>query len=267
MAAQMPEKNSKQTIPGKTDPKRSDYITNKVLLVFSGCLLGVLGLMFLNNVLGYSVYWEIGLVAIGVMRIVGVVLAVIGVLLVLREKKRGFDMSYRVFKGSTLVVFGVALAIVFSIVDYNAVTGIHFLYVALPAYAFAYLIYHSYQPEFFIIAMDCAAAAGAIAASQTTVGEGYEKILLAGVLVLYVLQIIGVAKVKSDLGRIRLGDKRRYVFDFSRNAYVMMFLTPVIMGAVSAAGLMMTGRVPFGCMVAAGAYFFITAVYYTVKLV
>ena len=53
MAAQMPEKNSKQTIPGKTDPKRSDYITNKVLLVFSGCLLGVLGLMFLNNVLGY----------------------------------------------------------------------------------------------------------------------------------------------------------------------------------------------------------------------
>ena len=152
MAAQMPEKNSKQTIPGKTDPKRSDYITNKVLLVFSGCLLGVLGLMFLNNVLGYSVYWEIGLAAIGVMRIVGVVLAVIGVLLVLREKKRGFDMSYRVFKGSTLVVFGVALAIVFSIVDYNAVTGIHFLYVALPAYAFAYLIYHSYQPEFFIIA-------------------------------------------------------------------------------------------------------------------
>ena len=115
--------------------------------------------------------------------------------------------------------------------------------------------------------MDCAAAAGAIAASQTTVGEGYEKVLLAGVLVLYVLQIIGVAKVKSDLGRIRLGDKRRYVFDFSRNAYVMMFLTPVIMGAVSAAGLMMTGRVPFGCMVAAGAYFFITAVYYTVKLV
>ena len=58
MAAQMPEKNSKQTIPGKTDPKRSDYITNKVLLVFSGCLLGVLGQMFLNNVQGYSVYWR-----------------------------------------------------------------------------------------------------------------------------------------------------------------------------------------------------------------
>ena len=32
----MPEKNNKQTIPGQTDHRRSDYITNKVLLVFSG---------------------------------------------------------------------------------------------------------------------------------------------------------------------------------------------------------------------------------------
>lgn len=267
MAAQMPEKNSKQTIPGKADTRRSDYITNKVLLVFSGCLLGVLGLMFLNNVLGYSLYWQIGLTAIQILRVVGIVFAVIGLIIMLVERKRGIDKSYRVLKGSTLLVFGIALAVVFSIVGYNAVSGIHFLYVALPAYAFAYLIYHSYQPEFFMIAMDCAAAAGAIAISQTATGEGYEKPLLAVVLVLFILQIIGVAKVKSDLGRIHLGHKRRYVFDFSRNAYIMMFLTPVIMAVVAAAGLMMDGRMPFGCMVAAGAYFFITAVYYTVKLV
>ena len=137
----------------------------------------------------------------------------------------------------------------------------------MPAFAFAYLIYHSYQPEFFLIAMDCALAAGAVGLGQTTFGAAYHVPLLILAVVLYVLQIIGVAKVKSDLGRIHLGTWRRYVFDFSGNAYLMMFLTPVLMAAVAAAGLLVGGRVPVACMVAAGAYFFVTAVYYTVKLV
>lgn len=267
MAAQMPEKNNKQTIPGQTDPRRSDYITNKVLLVFSGCLLGVFGLMFLNNVLCYSVHWEAGLLAIQVLRIVGVVLAVAGAVVMLVQRKRSASLAYRVFKGSTLLILGLALAVIFSVVAWNPGSGIKLMYVALPAFAFAYLIYHSYQPEFFLIAMDCALAAGAVGLGQTTFGAAYHVPLLILAVVLYVLQIIGVAKVKSDLGRIHLGTWRRYVFDFSGNAYLMMFLTPVLMAVVAAAGLLVGGRVPVACMVAAGAYFFVTAVYYTVKLV
>src|SRR5699024_8865783 len=139
----------KQTIPGQTDPRRSDYITNKVLLVFSGCLLGVFGLMFLNNVLGYSVHWEAGLLAIQVLRIVGVVLAVAGAVVMLVQRKRSASLAYRVFKGSTLLILGLALAVIFSVVAWNPGSGIKLMYVALPAFAFAYLIYHSYQPEFF----------------------------------------------------------------------------------------------------------------------
>lgn len=267
MAAQMPEKNSKQTMPGKADTRKSDYITNKVLLVFSGCLLGVLGLMFLNNVLSYSVHWAIGLQAVQVLRVVGVVLAAAGVVVMLREHKRGFDLSYRVFKGSTLLVFGLALIVIFSIVSWNTTSGIKFLYVALPAFAFAYLIYHSYQPEFFIIALDCAAGAGAVALGQTAHGERYKMPILVLTLVVFVVQLVCVAKVKSDLGRIHLGKKRKYVFDFSNNAYLMMFLTPVVMAVIAVVGLTLTGRVPLVSMITAGAYFFVTAVYYTVKLV
>lgn len=267
MADQMPEKNNKQTMPGKADTKRSEYITNKVLLVFSGCLLGVLGLMFLNNVLGYSTHWQAALTAIEVLRVVGVVLAVVGVIIMLREKKRGFDLTYRVFKGSTLLVFGLALAAVFSVVSVNAVSGIRLLYVVLPAFAFAYLIYHSYQPEFFIISMDCALAAGAVALGQSATGAAYRKYVLVLLLAAYVVQIVCVAKVRSDRGRVRLSSKHRYLFDFSNNAYLMMFVTPVLMAAAACAGLLMGGRAPIICMVAAGAYFFITAVYYTVKLV
>lgn len=267
LAAQMPEKKNTQTTRGKNDSRRSDYITNKVLLVFSGCLLGVLGLMFLNNVLNYSVYWYIGLQAIAVLRMVGPVLTVIGIAIMLYQRKRGIDLTYRVFKGSTLAVFGVAVAAVFLVVGYSQNAGIKLMYVVLPAFAFAYLIYHSYQPEFFVIALDCALAAGAVAAGQTIYGTPYRTTMLVALVILFVIQIVGVAKVKSNLGRIRISKKHRYVFEFSRNAYIMMFVTPVLMAVVAAAGLLLTGRISIASMVAAGAYFFVTAVYYTVKLV
>lgn len=268
MAAQMPEKNNEQTrISTKEDPRKSDYITNKVLLVFSGCLLGVLGLMFLSNVLGYSTNYEVGLIAIRVLRVVGLAAVVVGLLLMLRERKRGLDMSYRVMKGSTLAAFGAGVFVVFLIVDRNPLSSIKFMYIALPAFAFMYLIYHSYQPEFFMISLDCVMAAGAVLLGNTVRGSRYKTLLLAAVVILMAAQIIGAAKVKSDFGHLRLGKKRKYVFDFSNNAYLMMFLTPVVMVGIAAVGLLMGGRIPIASMIAAGAYFFVTAVYYTVKLV
>ncbi len=268
MAAQMPERNNKQTkIPAKEDPRKSDYITNKVLLVFSGCLFGVLGLMFLNNILYYTSKYEAALTAIKVLRVVGLVGIAAGLLVMLRERKRGFDVSYHVMKGSTLAVFGAALFVVFSIVDWNPNSTIKMMYVALPAFAFIYLIYHSYQPEFFMISLDCGIAASAVLLGQTVKGAGYKPYMLGAVIVLMLIQIIGVAKVRSDFGHLRLGKKHKYVFEFSGNAYLMMFLTPVVMGILAAVGLMMAGRIPLASMVAVGAYFFVTAVYYTVKLV
>lgn len=268
MATQMPEKNNKQTrIPAKEDPRKSDYITNKVLLVFSGCLLGVLGLMFLNNILGYSPNYEVGLIAIQVLRVVGLAAVAVGLLLMLREHKRGFDMTYRVMKGSTLVVFGAALAAVFSIVSRSPLSSIKMMYVILPAFAFMYLIYHSYQPEFFMISLDCGIGAGAVMMGHTVRGAAYQMPILVAVVIVMLVQIIGVAKVRSDFGHLRFGKKHKYIFEFSNNAYLMMFLTPVIMALIAAIGLFMGGKIPVASMIAAGAYFFITAVYYTVKLV
>ena len=170
-------------------------------------------------------------------------------------------------KGSTLAVFGAALFLVFVIVDRSPLSSIKFMYMALPAFAFMYLIYHSYQPEFFMISLDCSIAVGAVLAANTVRGSAYKIPMLAAVIVFMAVQVIGTAKVKSDFGHLRLGSKHKYVFDFSNNAYLMMFLTPVVMALLAAVGILMSGRFPVASMIAAGAYFFVTAVYYTVKLV
>lgn len=255
-AKQMPEKNT----------NRNDYITNKVLTVFSVCLLGVLGLMVLNNLLNYSVHWQTALTVVQILRIVGVVVAVGGLLWMMQQRSKGVDTRFKIVCGRSVLILGVVLAVLFSVIHWNPNEAIKVCYVALPAFAFYYLIYHSYQPEFFVIAADCGVAAGAIALGMTGFGARMRYVLLVLVVVLFAAQLVGVQKVKADKGKIKL-QKHKYAFDFSKNAYLMMVLTPVVMAVVTAAGVLAAGRVPMAALIAAGVYFFVTAVYYTVKLV
>ena len=53
---------------GKTPISQEEYTTNKVLAVFSVCLLGVLVLMILERLLGYSNTWKTGVLVTRVAR-------------------------------------------------------------------------------------------------------------------------------------------------------------------------------------------------------
>lgn len=255
-AKQMPEKNN----------NRNDYITNKVLTVFSVCLLGVLGLMALNNMLNYSMHWQTALTIIQVMRIVGVLVAAVGLLWMLSERKKGKDTRYKIVCGRSVLILGVVMAVLFCVVNWNPNDAIKACYVLLPGFAFYYLIFHSYQPEFFVIAVDCGLAAGAVALSLTAMGAGLRYALLALVIVLFAVQVFGVSRVKSGKGKLQLGG-RKFAFEFSHNAYLMMFITPAVMAVITVVGMLAAGRISLAALIAAGVYFFVTAVYYTVKLV
>lgn len=254
-AKQMPNQNTKN---------RNDYVTNKVLTVFSICLLGVLGLMALNNMLNYSAHWQTALTVVQVLRIVGVIVAAAGALWLVSERKKGKDTRYQIVCGRSVLVLGIVLAVVFSAIGWNPNEAIKACYVALPAFAFYYLIFHSYQPEFFVIAADCGLAAGVVALAMTAFGQSLRYVLLVAAVVVFAVQLVLVQKVKGSKGKLVLG-KKKYAFDFSKNAYLMMTLTPVVMAVIAAVGALSGMALP--ALIAAGVYFFVTAVYYTVKLV
>ena len=52
---------------GKKPISQEEYTTNKVLAVFSVCLLGVLVLMILERLLGYSNTWKTGVLVTRVL--------------------------------------------------------------------------------------------------------------------------------------------------------------------------------------------------------
>ena len=60
-----------KTIVGKKPISQEEYTTNKVLAVFSVCLLGVLVLMILERLLGYSNTWKTGVLVTRVLLGVG----------------------------------------------------------------------------------------------------------------------------------------------------------------------------------------------------
>ena len=59
---------------GKKPISQEEYTTNKVLAVFSVCLLGVLVLMILERLLGYSNTWKTGVLVTRVLLGVGITL-------------------------------------------------------------------------------------------------------------------------------------------------------------------------------------------------
>ena len=204
---------------GKKPISEEEYTTNKVLTVFSVCLLGVLVLMILQRLLNYGSTFMIGLIVTRILLAIGI-------------------------------------------------APIKALYVILPVLAVFYLVYHSYSTEFFVITVDCGAALGmmwlvhrALVSSNFT-WMAYAVLIAAAVLT--VAQIAVVNSVRGRQGKAKNTGKKAEA-RFSSNAFLMMTVTPILMTVLTAVVLFAPAHM-LVVMGAAAAYLFVTAVYYTVKL-
>lgn len=249
---------------GKMPQKKEEYITNKVLAVFSICLLGVLALMLLTRLTSVGSSYALGITLLKIVMGVSVVGIIVGAILVGHEHKNKVDTTYRLATGrNVIIVFAVAL-IMFALLYHFGAPIAKIFYVVLPALAVYYLIYHSYQPEFFVIAADCGIAALLLLLTRW-VGGVWKWIAVIGMVVLCIVQLIEVAAVRKNKNHLKLGGKT-FSFVFGKNAYLMMQLTPAVMAIVVVGGALLGPTASACALAAAGGYAFVTAVYYTVKL-
>lgn len=253
---------------GKKPISQEEYITNKVLTVFSVCLLGVLVLMVLQRLLSYGNTWSTGMVVARVLLGIGVVGLVIGIVFLVREVSGKRDSTRRILCGRNLLIASILTVVSMSAILYIGVGPIKVLYAVLPALAVYYLIYHSYAREFFLIAVDAGAALAFMwlvhraLASSHFVWVAY--VSLAAAVILAVVQLIAAATLRGKNGKIRYRGKK-VDLQFSRNAYTMLTITPILMAVLVAVVLFAPAHILI-TMGAAAAYLFVTAVYYTVKL-
>ena len=249
--------------------KREDYITNKVLAVFSVCLAGVLVLMGLRKLIDFGTTYLLGMTVLRVLMGVAALGAIGSILLMLHEKKKGRDLSCRILTGRNLLILFAAALVIFALIHHYGLPIFKVFYGLLPALAVYYLIYHSYQPEFCVIAVDGGAAIALlliVRRAQISANVQYLAWAAAACMaVLAVVQIAAVLRVKANRSSLKLAG-RTYRFQFSRNAYTMMTVTPLVMTALVAVGAAAGITTALYAIFAAAGYLFVTAVYYTVKL-
>ena len=66
---------------GKKPISKEEYTTNKVLTVFSVCLLGVLVLMVVQRLLDYANTWATGMLVVKVLLGIGIIGVILGIVL------------------------------------------------------------------------------------------------------------------------------------------------------------------------------------------
>ena len=146
---------AKSTVGKKPIISEEEYTTNKVLTVFSVCLLGVLVLMILQRLLSYGSTWATGMVVTKVLLGVGVLGVIWSLFLFAQEKSGKRSGKNRIVCGRNALLVSLVMIVIMAAILYIGPAPIKALYVLLPVLAVYYLVYHSYQREFFVIAADC----------------------------------------------------------------------------------------------------------------
>ncbi len=245
-----------------------EYTTNRVLAVFSICLGGVLLLMTLQRLLNYGYSWKIGSVASLVLTYVGCAGILSGLYLIIRERSGKRESERRILSGRNILIVSVIFTVCMWLVYKYNTLPIKGMYVVLPVLAVYYLVYHSYTPEFFLIALDCGMAIGLMWLIQRALNSDTHKplahISVVIAVVLAAVQVAGVLMLRSKKGRYTLKGKKR-IARFGKSAYTILVVTPVLMALLTVSVLFIPSRFLILLGIAA-AYLFITAVYYTVKL-
>ena len=236
---------------GKKPISQEEYTTNKVLAVFSVCLLGVLVLMILERLLGYSNTWKTGVLVTRVLLGVGIVGAAAGIIMLGQEHAGKRSSVRRIVCGRNMLIASIVAIVFLTAINYYGTMPIKAMYVVLPVLAVYYLVYHSYAPEFFLIAVDTGVGVAAmLVIHRALVSANHtwmSTVAAAGTAVLALIQIAVTASLRR------------------KKAYLMLTITPIVMVALTAVVVLAASHVMIA-LGAAAAYLFITAVYYTVKL-
>ena len=249
---------------GKKPISQEEYTTNKVLAVFSVCLLGVLVLMILERLLGYSNTWKTGVLVTRVLLGVGIVGAAASIIMLGQEHAGKRSSVRRIVCGRNMLIASIVAIVFLTAINYYGTMPIKAMYVVLPVLAVYYLVYHSYAPEFFLIAVDTGVGVAAmLVIHRALVSANHtwmSTVAAAGTAVLALI----TASLRRKKGKFTFRG-RKIDTQFSKNAYLMLTITPIVMVALTAVVVLAASHVMIA-LGAAAAYLFITAVYYTVKL-
>ncbi len=258
-------KNNKQK-KEITETVKKDYVTNKLLLVFT--LAFALLLLFMNigrmmkSTATYMTAWNIAKIASGI----SCALVLAGIVMLIVEKVKGLDTKYKLLSGKNITVAAAIIALcstALSLVFSSSMLML--LYVFVPAIVVLYIVYYSYQRDFFMIALSSILSGAAIWLLISDIVNSADSLILAiAALVILVLAVITVvAQVRG--GKIKLFGRELTVFRDGAK-FALVYLTYILSLMLLVAAFLAADLAIYFIFGLVG-YILLIGVYYTVKLI
>ena len=245
--------------------RQEDAVLVKVLWWIVGAVVLEALLLLLNQVYFSYTPAQIAMVQAirSVLTVLAVALPVCFVVLAVwawKARKSGKHAAL----AAALAVIALALAVCAVVLRLFSESGMHLLYVAVPAVAVLALIYYLYQREFFFAAV--LSALGILGVKVVPYRVSFPEIAYTYAIVLGVV-LVGAVVVfcimQTAGGKLKLGGKWVEILPKSAN-YVLLYVTCAVVAVVVIAALVLGAlTLLYGVLVA---WLLILAVYYTVRL-
>ena len=248
--------------------KEKDYITNKLLSVFTLAFILIFALLFIGRRMRRAdMYYTMVFKSMSIVAICFAVIMVAGIIYAIVCKSKGRDMRLRLFSGVNIAVVSGFIALCFAAlaISYTQET-LKFLYIIIPAVTVLYIIYHSYQKEFFVLS--ATAGLGAIGmwlvCRALNGGPGQSKYLLLAITMYVLLALVVVFTALCQAHGGMLG--KFHIFG-EHAKYWTVYLAAFLVAAAVTLALILGGGLIYYYVFGLIGYVVLTGIFFTIKLI
>ena len=246
--------------------RQKDYVTNKLLLVFTIAFAMLLLLMNVGRMMKSTNTFLTAHLLTKVVAVAAIVLVVFGVVLSIVSAVKKRDVSYVLLSGKNISAAALFIAICTGALAlaFNQST-LTLLYIFIPSVVVLYIIYYSYQREFFMLALTAGVGAAGIWLLSSDLAVTKTALITGAVAAAVILLAVVTVWAHICGGSIKLFGKEFSAFGKDAR-YGLVYLTFVLVLAMLVVAVLVPDLAIYFMLGLVG-YIVFTGVFYTVKLI
>ncbi len=249
-----------------TETMKKDYLTNKLLLVFTFAFVFLLYFVNINRMMSSIKTFKLAMSLARNSIWIGVALLSVGVIVFIIERILKTDTKYRLFSGKNIFVVSAVFTIAALLLRYRSwADTLTLIYIFIPALVVLYIVYHSYQREFFMIVLSSILSGVAIWLIMSDLIISGDILIFAAVEIVILLVAIFTIVAHSRGGNLMLFG--REFTPFKKDAKYALFYIASALSILLLAAAFFFPAYALYFIFALVAYILITGIYFTVKLI
>lgn len=249
--------------------KARDYITNKLLSVFTIAFAMIIGFMSISRMMRRTDTFRAAFEGIQVFAWIMLGITAIASITAIVMHIRGIGNKYRLLSAQNI-----AIICGFITLCYGALAMafgdnmLRVLYVFVPTVAALYILFHTYQRDFFVIATVSGFGAIGIWLMGRALrgGPGASKIWILIGLMFALLAIIAVITIVIQANHGKISEKSKISLLGADTKYGLLYVTYVVVATLIALTWIMAGAMLYYFIFALLGYLVFVGIFYTIKL-